>query len=771
MKVVGQGVPRVDAYGKVTGEAKYTADLLPRDYLTARVLYSTIANGLVKSIDIEEAKKVPGVVAIFTCFDVPDIQFPVAGHPWSTDPKHQDIADKKLLNRRVRIYGDDIAAVVAENEVACAQAIRLIKVEYEEYPAIPTPKKAMAEGATVLHPDIRKDNVIAHTIFKKGENFDYDEAKKAAEEKYGAENLIEIKKTYETPRISHCHIELPTSFAYVDVNGKITVTSSTQIPHICRRVISQALGVPVGKVRVIKPYIGGGFGNKQDVLYEPLNAWLSVKLGGRPVRLEIDREQTISGTRTRHSMEGEVRGLATKDGKVLARELINYVNNGGYASHGHSITAKCCGIFKNLYHDEIGAHSEGYTVYTSAPIAGAMRAYGVPQACLFAEALTDDICYAGGFDPLRFRLENCIKDGFSENGVSFYTYGLKEALKVGAEYIHWDEKRAAYAKQSGNIRRGVGCAMFIYQTAVWPIALETASCRMVLNQDGSAQVQIGATEIGQGADTVFSQMAAEASGLKFEDIYIVSMQDTDVTPFDTGAYGSRQSYATGMAVKACGKKFKENILDYAAELLECPAESLDIADGVVVDRQNGEKRITVGDVAMEAFYSLTHSQHITAELTHQCKSNTFASGCSFVDIEVDMAVGKITVKDIINVHDSGKILNPKLAEGQVHGGMSMSLGFGLSEELLIDDNGRPLNNNLLDYKIPTAMDTPDLHLKFIEMEDPTGPFGNKALGEPPAIAPATAIRNAVLNATGVAFDKLPMTPQRLIEAFRAKGLI
>ena len=306
MKCVGQRLKRVDAFGKVTGEAKYTADLEPKDCLHAKVVHSTIANGVVKAFHLEEALKVPGVVKIVTCFDVPDYQFPTAGHPWSVEKAHQDIADRRLLNQRVRLYGDDIAAVVATDEIACKKAVNLIEVEYEEYPPLVTVEQAMAPEATPLHPDLRKDNVIAHSHLTMGAaDFEFDRALKEAEETYGKENLVVLEKDYHTPRVSHCHIELPVSWAYQEPNGKITVTSSTQIPHIVRRVISQALGIPVGQVRVIKPYIGGGFGNKQDVLYEPLNAYLSLAVGGRPVRLEISREETIYATRTRHAIEGK----------------------------------------------------------------------------------------------------------------------------------------------------------------------------------------------------------------------------------------------------------------------------------------------------------------------------------------------------------------------------------------------------------------------------------------------------------------------------------
>ena len=806
MKIVGQELKRVDAYGKVTGEAKYTADLEPRDILHGKVVHATIANGRVKSFDLTEAMKVPGVVKIVTCFDAPDCQFPTAGHPWSVESKHQDICDRRVLNERVRLYGDDIAAVVAENEVAAAQAARLIKVEYEEYEPIVTVEAAMAEGATPLHPDLRKDNVIVHSHMTMGDSdFTFDKGILAAREMYPGEELIAVEEEYDTPRISHCHIELPVSWAYVDTNGKVTVVCSTQIPHIVRRCTAQALGIPVGQVRIIKPYIGGGFGNKQDVLYEPLNAFLSMSVGGRPVRLEISREETISGTRTRHAIKGKCKGLMTKDGRILARKIDAFANNGAYASHGHAICANCGNVFKDLYRDELGCEVDCWTVYTSSPTAGAMRGYGIPQAVWFAECLTDDLADRIGMDPCEFRLKNCMEEGFVDpaNGITFHSYGLKRCIEEGKSYIRWDEKWKQYRNQTGPVRKGVGMAIFCYKTGVHPISLETSSARMVLNQDGSMQLCMGATEIGQGADTVFSQMASETTGISFDKVYIVSTQDTDTTPFDTGAYASRQTYVSGMACKKCGEEFRGKILEYAAYMLnhdltdlsktvyadqvkeaagrlrealglgadeDVTAEMLDIVDSKVV--VSGGVLFDVAVVADTAFYSLDRSVHITAEVTNHCKDNTFSSGCCFVEVEVDMPLGLVTVKDIVNVHDSGVLINPKTAAAQVHGGMSMGLGYGLSEELLVDEKtGKTLNNNLLDYKIPTAMDTPELNVRFIQLDDPTGPYGNKSLGEPPAIPVAPAIRNAILNATGVHMNMTPMTAQRLIAKFKEKGLI
>ena len=760
---IGKNMTRVDAKDKVTGEARYTADLEPKGLLTAKVVRSTIANGVVKSFDLSEALAVPGVVKIVTCFDVPDIQFPTPGHPWSVETAHQDIADRKLLNTRVRVYGDDIAAVIAEDEIAAARAARLVKVEYEEYEPLLTVEAAMAEGATRLHEE-KPGNVIAHSSFTVGEGT-FDEAVKE-------EGLVVIDRDYRTQSVQHCHIETPISFAYME-KDRIIVTTSTQIPHIVRRVISQALGLPVGRISDVKPNIGGGFGNKQDVLYEPLNAFLTTQVGGRGVRMEISREETLGCTRVRHAIELKVKAAARKDGTLVARKLEAYSNQGGYASHAHAIVANSSNEFKQIYHDEKVLESDAYTVYTNIATGGAMRGYGIPQAAFAAECMADDLALALNMDPLEFRRKNCMRPGYEDphTHVKCNTYGLMECMEKGRRFIHWDEKRREYENQTGPIRKGIGMAIFCYKTGVYPISLETAACRMVLNQDGSMQLSMGATEIGQGADTVFTQMAAEVTGITADKVNVLSTQDTDITPFDTGAYASRQTYVSGMAVKKTGAIFKEKILEYGAYMLKRGQDTLDIENNFVVDKDTRKPLLAMEELATTAFYSLDRSVHITAEATSHCKTNTFATGVCFAEVEVDMPLGKVKVTNIVNVHDSGNLINPKLAAAQVHGGMSMGLGYGLSEQLLFDAKGRPLNDNLLDYKLPTSMDTPDLNALFVELDDPTGPFGNKALGEPPAIPVAPAVRNAVLHATGVAVDSLPLDPQKLVEHFKAAGLI
>ena len=723
--VIGKSVKRVDAFEKVTGRAKYTEDLCDRNAYVAKVLHSTIAHGYVKSIDTSEAEKIPGVVKIVTCFDVPEYYFPTAGHPWSTEEEHQDVADRLLLERHVRYYGDDVAAVIAENEVAASQALRALKVEYEELPFVLDVHKAMEDDAPQIH-EKYPNNVLKHTSIRNG---DYENAIKEP-------GLTKVEGWYQTPTVQHCHIENPVCYAYME-QGRIVVVTSTQIPHICRRVVGQALGIPWGKVRIIKPYIGGGFGNKQDVLYEPLCAYLTTVVGGRTVKMDISREETFASTRVRHAIHFHIISYVRPDGTYAARKFESFSDQGGYASHGHSIAAKGMGCFPQLYPCP-NIEADTYTVFTNKAASGAMRGYGIPQAMFAMESHTDDVARAIGVPPYEFRMKNVMpkgfKDGFSKN-VNYYDT-FRECMEKGRKEFDYDRRLEKYSHQTGDVRRGVGMSVFWYNTGVWPISLETSACRMVLNQDGSIQVQV------------------------------------DVTPFGTGAYASRQTYMAGFSIRQTGELLKEKIIETAHELTRQMKENLDIVNGYIVRTTDGEVLMSLGELATEKLYSLTNNGHLTAESSYQIKNNAYSFGCTFVEVEVDIPGCRAEVTDILNVHDCGRLINPALAEAQVHGGMSMAIGYALSEKLLYDEKtGRPLNNNLLDYKLSTFMDHPDLHAAFVENYEPTSAYGTKALGEPPACSPAPAIRNAILQATGVALNEIPMRPHLLFDEFQKAGLL
>ena len=729
----------------------------------AKIVHSTIAHGKVLSVDTSEAEKIEGVVKIVTCFDLGQYRnyFPTAGHPWSTDVSHQDVADRLLLTDEVKFYGDDVAAVIAENEVAANQALRAIKVEYEEYPVVTDVLEAMKDGAPQIHKDY-PNNILKHTSLSRG---NYAEAIKE-------EGLTVVDRWYNTEPVQHCHIENFICYAYAE-GKRITIVASTQIPHIARRVVGQALGIPWGDVRVIKPYIGGGFGNKQDILYEPLCAFLSLQVGGHLVKLDCSREETFFANRTRHGIKFHIISHVRKDGTYAARKIEAFSNQGAYASHGHSIAAKGLGAFPQLYPCD-NVEGDAYTVFTNRPVAGAMRGYGIPQAMFAVESHTEDVAKIMGIPPIDFRLKNLMpqgyKDAFSKNENYYDTF--RQCIEKGKAYMDYDNRVKELSKQTGRVRTGIGMAAFWYNTAVWPISLESSSSRMVLNQDGSVTLQLGETEIGQGADTAFSQMAAEVLGISTDEVHVVSNQDTDITPFGTGSYASRQTYVGGFSIAKTAGLLKQKILDYAYILTNMPPSITDIKNSMIIRTTDNRELISLRDLATEALYSLSDSRHITAESTAQIKSNAYSFGCCFAEVEVDIDMCKAKLTKIINVHDCGKLINPALAKAQVEGGMSMGIGYALSEVQLVDKKtGKVLNDNLLDYKLSTCMDHPHLETAFVENPEPTSPFGTKSLGEPPVCPVAPAIRNAIMNATGVGVNELPLRPEKLYEYFDKAGLL
>ena len=760
-KIVGKSTQRLDAVAKVTGRAMYTDDFFERDMLVGKVLRSPHAHARVLRIDATKAKALPGVVAVLTPADLPKIKFATAGHPWSLDPGHRDVEDRLILTEKARFVGDAIAAVVAEDLLIAEKALHLIEVEYEVLPHVLTAEDAMQEGAPLLHEN-RPGNIVSSFGVQFGD----------VEAEFQAADLV-FEGEYETSIVQHCHIESMSAYAFVDSDGRVVVNSSTQIPHIVRRIVAQALGLSWGRVKVIKPYIGGGFGNKQDVVVEPLAAAMSLAAGGRPVRYCMTREEVFIDTRTRHGMKLHLKTALTKDGTLKGIHMKVLSNTGAYASHGHSIAMSAGGKFRPLY-DFRAIKYEPKTVYTNLPVAGAMRGYGTPQIFFALESHLDDIARKLELDPIELRRKNLIKlghqDPLTKNVVR--SFGIPECIEKGKELIHWEEKKKAHQGQTGHLVRGLGMALFAYASGTHPVALELAGARIVMNQDGSVTLQVGATEIGQGSDTVFAQITAETLGLPVAMVHVVTTQDTDITPFDSGAYASRQTFVTGIAVRKAALEVRQKVLEVAARRTGLAPAEMDIRDRMIVETSLGRTVCSLEDVAMDSFYDRLLAAPITSDTSANVRINAMSYGATFVEVEVDIQTGRVEVTELWNVHDSGTIINPKLAEGQVHGGVSMSLGAALLEQMLFDPlTGKPLNPNLLDYKLPTVLDTPKINAAFVETFDAAGTFGSKSLGECPTISPAPAVRNAVLDATGVAFAKIPLYPQVVFEKFREAGLL
>ena len=514
-------------------------------------------------------------------------------------------------------------------------------------------------------------------------------------------------------------------------------------------------------------------------------AFLTMKLDGAPVSMELTREECMLCTRVRHAFAMTARAGATKDGKLLGYGLDVLSNTGAYASHGHSIAAaggsKVCYVYPHATY-----RFSAKTFYSNIPVGGACRGYGSPQTAYAIECLMDDTARALGMDPLDFRLKNTGRNGDISplNGKPVATLGISDCLEEGRKKFRWDERKAACkafneeAVRTGSpLRRGVGVSAFSYGSGTYPANVEPGSARLILNQDGTVNLMTGATEIGQGADTAFAQMVSETLGVAYENIHVISTQDTDITPWDPGAYASRQTYTCAPAVHAVADGLRRKLLGYAAEMTGHTPAALTIAptaqgDAVVFVRNPESVVVTLHDLAMDSFYNKDRGGQLSAEASFKTRQNPPSFGGCFAEVEVDIDLCKVRITHILNVHDAGVIINPALATAQVHGGMGMGIGWALYEELLVDPaTGRVHNNNLLDYKFPTTCDIPDLACAFVETQEPSGVYGNKSLGEPPLISPAPALRNAVLDATGVAVNAIPMTPKLLFEEFVKAGLI
>ena len=591
-------------------------------------------------------------------------------------------------------------------------------------------------------------------------------------EKGFSESEYIFEGEYKTPKVQHCHMESQIAYAYQDVDRRWVCVSSTQIPHICRRILGQAFNMPWGQFRVIKPFIGGGFGNKQDITIEPLTVGLSMVMGGKLVELELEREEVLSATRVRHAISYKFKMGLDKDKKIRALEAHILSNNGAYASHGHVVGMKGMGILATLYYLP-NFRYEIKTVYTNTATAGAFRGYGVPQVIFGIESFMDDIARKLDMEPIDFRMLNMIPEEVKAKNRFFDSSVVDECILQGKEAFKWEERKERIKKENGirkNFKRGIGMAAYSYATGTYPKAFEIAGCHIRMNQDGSMKLSVGATEIGQGSDTVFKQMVAETLGISPDNIFVDAITDTDYTPYDPGAFASRQAYVTGMAIRKAAEQLKEKIFNAVKKFEDIEQHLLEIVDGDIIIKDNKRKIISLSDLALKTFYDMEKAEYLFAEVSHNAHDQSYPMGTTFTEVEVDLKTGRVEVIDIMNVHDSGIILNPVLASGQVEGGIGMGIPYGLAEELKYDEKtGKPLNDTLLDYKMPTSMDLPNMSMLFIEKYDPYGPYGNKALGENPICSPAAAIRNAIVNAIGIEINEIPITPQKLFDALNKRG--
>ncbi|HEX9118389.1 MAG TPA: molybdopterin cofactor-binding domain-containing protein [Anaerolineae bacterium] len=776
-KHVGASEPKLDAAKLAQGKPAFTADVELRGLLVGKLLHSPIAHGYIKRIDVAKARALPGVHAVLTYQDLPRVVHSTAGQ---SDPLPGPL-DFCSLDRKLRFVGDRVAAVAAETEEIAQQALALIDVEYEELPAVLHPRDALRPGAPIIHdePDYvpfgecdPARNLASHMRMDVG---DVDAALKTADYVFEGE--------YEVPRVQQVPIEPFVCITYWDENDRLVIRTSTQVPFHARRILAPVFKLPIKRIRVIKPRIGGGFGNKQEVMIEDICGHLTIATG-RPVKLEYTREEQFAASTSRHPMLVKLRTGVMKDGRIVANDMYALSDTGAYGNHALTVTGNTGHKAMGLYPANKGPAGESNirfeadVVYTNKPTSGAYRGYGGPQGFFPLECHLERIARTLGLDSLQFRLMNVVQPG-EEHPMSkawsegrephpelIRTNAIAECAAVGADLIGWGRAPAppAPAGEDGAVPllRGQGVAFCMHGTAIPNLDMGAASIKM--NDDGSFNLLVGATDLGTGSDTVLTQMAAEILGCPPDD-FITYSSDTDFTPFDKGAYASSTTYISGAAVVEAAEKVAGQIKAVAGRLLACPAHEVMLAD-----RQawaSDGRSVTLADVALESLHH-SHQEQIMAVGSWVSPDSPPPFAVQFAEVAVDPETGQVTVEKLVMALDCGMIVNPQTATGQVEGGMTQALGYAVSEEMVFDPDGRLVNPRLGDYRIFAADEMPEMQVRFVQSYEPTHPFGVKAVAEIPLDGVAPAVANAVYAATGVQIPVIPLTPERVWRALNAR---
>lgn len=784
---IGVSEPKVDAVKLAQGKPAFVADVEMRGMLIGKILHSPIAHGTIKHIDVSKARSLPGVHAVLTYRDLPRVMWSTAGqsHPI---PSPLDFVS---LDRKMRFVGDRVAAVAAESEEIAQRALSLIEVEYEELPAVLDSRESMNPGAPIIHdePDYvpfaecdPKRNLAAHIHMELG---DVDAALKTADYVFEGE--------YEVPRVQQTPIEPFVCITYWDEDDRMVIRTSTQVPFHARRILAPVLGLPIKRIRVIKPRVGGGFGNKQEVMIEDICAHLTIATK-RPVKLEYTREEQFMASTSRHPMIVRMRTGVMKDGRMVANEMVALSDTGAFGNHALTVNGNTGHKAMSLYPANRGADGQSNirfvaeVVYTNKPTSGAYRGYGVPQGFFPLESHMERIAHELGLDPLQFRLMNVLQAGeehpmskvFSEgreaHGEMIHTNAITECARLGAELIGWksvDWKSGKLGDGEGRspiypstnlpptIRHGQGVALVMQGTAIPNLDMGAASIKM--NDDGSFNLLVGATDLGTGSDTVLTQMAAEVLGCPPED-FITYSSDTDFTPFDVGAYASSTTYISGAAVVEAARKVAEQIKAVAGQILDAPAEEIMLADRQAWTEDG--RSVTLAEIALHSLHK-TGQHQIMAVGSYVSPSSPPPFAAQFADVTVDTGTGQVTVNKLVMVLDCGMIVNPAAAVSQIEGGMTQALGYAVCEEMLFDEHGRLVNPRFGDYRIFTADEMPEMQVRFVQTYEPTHPFGVKAVAEIPLDGVGPAVANAVYNAIGVQIPVIPLTPERVWRALHA----
>lgn len=768
MKEVNKSVPKFDGVGLTEGRPAYTDDLSPVNSLIVKVLRSPHPFAKIINIDTERAEKLPGVECVLTYKNVPRKNFTRAGQGYPEPSPH----DKFILDQYVRYAGDEVAAVAAKDEETAMKALKLIEVVYEVLD--PVLNFEEAEGnKSIIHPEAE-----AHEMFPTG----YDPERNIAGEfnmKLGdVEDELEkcpyvVRERYYTQPQCHAAMEPHSSFAYIDITGRLTVVSSTQTPFHVRRIIAMTLGLPLEKVRVIKPRIGGGYGGKQ-ALHGEMFVSLTALMTGKPAKLIYTREETFEATYSRHAMRIDVAMGCDSDGNIKAIDMYVLSDTGAYGEHALTVFMGAGSKALPLYNKAKAVRFGGKVLYTNHSPAGAFRGYGAVQGNFAIESAADTLAHKIGWDPVEFRKHNMIKEGESSpvfrkmgegaEGVDMAMESCKldYCLKRGAELSHWCEK---YSKGycGGDKARGIGCAIAMQGSGI-PL-VDMASAVLKLNDSGFFNLYVGATDIGTGSDTILSQIAAEALGVSTDKIIVYS-SDTDLTPFDTGAYASSTTYVTGNAVRDAASKMKSLIERAGAEKFGVNPEDV-VFDGEKINAKDGKYSVSLYDLSNELFYNKNQKQLVTCGyFVGKVSPPPFSA--SFAEVEVDTETGKVEVINYTSVVDCGTAVNPNLARVQVEGGIAQGIGLALFEKPVCSSSGRLITNSFLNYKIPSRKDIDKITVEFAESFEPTGPYGAKSVGEVSIDGVPAAIANAIYDAIGVRFNKLPVMPEDILMGIKQK---
>ncbi len=753
--VIGKSVPKIDARAKVTGEALYTGDLRFPNMLFGKILTSPHAHARIHGIDTSEAQRLPGVKAVIFHKDVPSKKYGVS-------PARYD--ENIFCIDKARFVGDEVAAVAAIDEETAHKALKLIKVDYEVLPAVFDPLEALAEGAPLIHEEYPGNvNVEVHQAFG--------DVEKALHRAFHVR-----KDTFVGHRTHHVQLEPHVSIALWR-DDMLTMYSANQKPHYLQYYLAHEFDLPMSNIRVVKPFLGGGFGGKESAMGLDFAGAVLSRITGRPVKMFYDRQEMFLYNRARHRQIMELTTGVDRDGRILGVHANFIMDGGAYTGNGVA-TAYYSGALLTLAYNFDNYRYDMVRAYTNLPPCGAQRGHGAPHPRYALESQLDRIARDLDIDPMELRLRNAREpDTVTTNDLRVNSCKLKACIETARKISGWDNKRGKLPRG-----RGIGMAASSFLSgAGYPIYrtnLPHSSALIKVSEDGSlATLYTGAADLGQGSDTVLCQMAAEAMGFRYESMRIISA-DTERVPHDFGAYSSRQTLMSGSAVKKAGEMIKAQVLEMAGEMLEMEPSQLECRDGVVFVKTDPAIGLPFEKVAREYFVRkgllVGHGSYTPPKLGGTFKgaavgtSPAYSFSAQVIEVEVDEETGQISLTGVWDVHDSGTVINPALAEGQVHGGLYMGIAEAIWEEVLFDGQGTVINPNLSEYRVPTALDIPMLNSCMVQSSDPAGPWGVKEVGEGASVPTEGCVSNAILDATGVLIDSLPLTYEKVWRALQNK---